>query len=124
MTMPGAPGSGRGAPMFEQVAQDAIAATRPRPQQWPPPEPVYGQPPAPLTDEEKKLAAQAERAALICRLCGAVHAMPNTAACPRLASFELDADGKVKAGTFFSGTKWQDRVVLAEELHEEDGDAG
>lgn len=45
--------------------------------------------------------------------------MPGTAACPRLASFEIDGDGKVKAGTFWPGLKWaKGRVEFVEDLME------
>ena len=120
MTMPGAPGSGRGAPMFEQAAQDAIAAARPRQQAWPPHEPVYDLPPGPLTDRER---AEADKAKEPCRFCLGYHALPNSAGCPRLASFEFDGDGRVKAGTFFEGTKWaKGRVVFIEDTLQEDAD--
>lgn len=121
--MPGAPGSGRGGPMLEQAAQDAIASARPRTHQWPPYDavPVPG---PPLTAEERAKADEVAKANRYCQLCGAVHALPSTAACPRLASFELDADGNVKSGTFFEGVKWaKGRAIFIEDLSEEDGDA-
>ncbi len=123
--MPGAPGSGRGAPMFEETAQAAIAATRPRTQPWPPHAMMSEIPdgPSPLTEKER---AEAEKAKVVCEFCLGYHALPNSAGCPRLASFELDGDGRVKSGTFFEGTKWaKGRVVFVEDVHEEgDGDDG
>jgi hypothetical protein len=117
--MPGPPGGSRGGPALEQAAQDSIAAVR---QQRPlvvPPE--YA--PAALTDEDKTEAAK-DQAAVVCGLCAGYHHMPSTAACPRLASFELDGDGKLKSGTFWPGKKWADgRVVFYEDTKEE-GDPG
>ena len=118
--MPGAPGSGRGGPVLEQAAQDAIAATRPRTHQWPPYEPVSEPAPVPLTGAERAEAAKVREA---CRFCLGYHALPNLAGCPRLASFELDGEGKVRAGTFFEGVKWaKGRVVFVEDTFEKDSD--
>lgn len=114
------PGHGRGAPPFEAQAQDAIAAARGEQQR----QRGYVPEPQPLTEDEKTAAAEIARQALWCRLCACVHPLPNTAACPRLASFELDGDSHVKAGTFWPGLKWaRGRATPIEDLHEkEDGD--
>lgn len=106
MTTPG----GRGLPPLEHVAQDVLAAARQQPRQRFVP---------PLTESEKAEAGKVEQARAYCTLCGAVHALPSTAACPRLASFELDGDGKVRAGTFFAGKGWaKGRAVFIEDLKE------
>ena len=124
--MPGAPGSGRSAPMLEQAAQAAIAATRPRTGgRMPRPEmaipPAPWEMPEPLTEADR---AEADKASEVCRFCVGYHALPNSPGCPRLASFELDGDGRVKSGTFFEGTKWaKGRVVFYEDT-KEDPDAG
>jgi hypothetical protein len=87
-------------------------------------EPPRPQVPA-LSPQERAEAEQAER----CVYCAGIHAGMSTPACPRLASFELDGDGKVKAGTFWAGLEWaKGRVVLAEDAAgdgtEEEGSDG
>jgi hypothetical protein len=124
--MPSAPGSGRGQPAFDAPAQEVLGQIRGQ-HRFAGPLPGYE--PAPLTAEEqaeaKRIADEAARDALICRFCASVHVKPNTPSCPRLASFELDGDGNVKAGTFWPGDKWKrGRVVPAEDLYEEAGDDG
>ena len=114
------PRQSQGAPPFDALAQDVIAAARgERPQPYIPPPP----PEPPLTAEDKAKTAEIERLARVCPLCIGIHALPGTAGCPRLSSFELDGDGKIKAGTFFEGKAWaKGRVILYEDLKEEDGD--
>ena len=113
------PRQSQGAPPFDAVAQDVFAATRgerPRYVQPPQPEP-------PLTAEEKTKAAELERLKQVCPLCVGIHPLPGSPGCPRLATFELDGDGKVRAGSFFPGRSWaKGRVVLYEDLKEDDGD--
>jgi hypothetical protein len=106
------PRQSAGAPPFEDIARDVIAATRPRQHH-----------PVPLTAAEKAEADKAERAVPPCPLCLAWHALPGSPGCPRLASFRLDGDGRVAEGTFRSDRKWLDRVVLVEDV-KEDGDGG
>ena len=109
------PRQSAGAPPFEDAAQDVLSSLRPRQR--------YAPPPQPLTEAEKAEAAKAEQAAQVCRFCIGYHPLPNTPGCPRIATFELDGDGNVKAATFFPGRKWaQGRVVFLEDLKEEDGD--
>ena len=44
---------------------------------------------------------------------------------PRLATFELDGDGKVIKGSFWPGLNWaKGRVILAEDAAEEQQEAG
>ena len=115
MSTPVQPGSRTG-PALEQAAQDTLAATRPRPRFTAPP----GYEPVPLSAEERA-EAQQDTAGRVCGLCAGYHHMPSTAACPRLASFELDGDGKLKSGTFWPGTKWaKGRVVFYEDTKEDD----
>ena len=113
------PRQSQGAPAFDALAQDVIATARGDRRR-------YVQPPQaepPLTAEDKAKAAEIERLARVCPLCIGIHALPGTAGCPRLASFELDGDGKVRAGTFFEGKAWaKGRVILYEDLKEDDGD--
>ena len=106
--------------MLEETAQAAIAAARGQRPHIPP-----GYERAQLTDEERAEAAKAKNDSKLCGLCAGVHALPSSAACPRLVSFELNGDGSIKSGTFRTDSKWQSRVVLAEDLAEEgDGDGG
>jgi len=114
MTMPG----GRSAPPFEQIARDVISATRPQPRRLP------------LTPQDRAKGQKVRKKDRVCRLCLGYHALSELSppGCPRLASFELDGEGRVKAGTFWPGRGWKKgRVEFAEdveELLEEDGDAG
>jgi hypothetical protein len=109
------PRQSAGQPPFEDAAAATIAAARGQQRR-----PVL--PAQPLTEEDKAEAAKVAQAKLYCTLCGGAHAMPSTPACPRLSSFELDGDGKLKAGTFWPGLKWaKGRVALIEDLHEKDG---
>ena len=102
---------GQGPPL-EGVAESTLARMR---GQLQPGGPV----PRPLTEQEQQEAAQATH----CALCGGIHAAPSSPACPRLATFELDGDGKVVKGTFWPGTDWAEgRVVLAEDATEEGSD--
>ena len=117
------PGVSRGQPPFDQTAQDAIAAARGQPRYVRPPE---GYEPFPLTPEEKAEARKPAARSGACFLCGCEHALPNTPACPRLASFEVDGEGRVKAGTFRPGKKWAKglAVFIADLLEEDEPDGG
>ena len=117
MSTPVQPGSRTG-PALEQAAQDTLAATRPRPRFTAPP----GYEPVPLSAEERA-EAQQDTDGRVCGLCAGYHHMPSTAACPRLASFDLDGEGKLKSGTFWPGTKWAKGRVVFKEDTLEDGDA-
>ena len=111
------PRQSAGQPPFEDQAAHSIAAVRGERRR-----PV---PPPPLTEDDKAEAAKVGQAGLYCGLCGGAHAMPSTPACPRLASFELDGEGKLKAGTFWPGLKWaKGRVALIEDLHEKESADG
>jgi hypothetical protein len=105
------PSQSRGVPPFDQAAADSLAAVhgQQRPQYAPPqPDP-----------EQAALEQQASAAGKLCGLCLGIHELPGTAACPRLASVELNPDGTVKAATFWPGLDWaKGRVVLWESLHE------
>ena len=115
------PGGSRTGPMLEEAAQQSIAAAR---QQAPrlvrPPE--YE--PAILSAEDAPRRPTKSQL-VVCGLCACYHHAPSTAACPRLASFELDGDGKLKSGTFWPGKKWADgRVVFHEDTKEKDDSDG
>lgn len=125
MTTPGVPSAARGQPPLEQVAADTIQALRGTQRRFPP-----GYEPHPLTAVERKEADKVAADRIpVCGLCGGHHYAPSTAACPRLASFELDAEGKLRAGTFWKGRKWAKGTVVfkADALEDEeagDGDDG
>ena len=110
------PRQSAGQPLFEDAAAATIAAARGERRR--PAVPV-------LTAEEKAEAAKVGQKNLYCSLCGGAHALPSTTACPRLASFDLDGEGRLKAGTFWPGRRWaKGRVAFIEDLHEkEDADA-
>ena len=57
-----------------------------------------------------------------CTLCGGIHAGLSMPACPRVASFELDPDGKLKAATFWPDGEYDaSGTYLASDV-EVDGD--
>lgn len=108
---------GGGQPPFDSAAQATIAAARAR---MSPPRPQV------LSAEDRAEAeAAAKEAEAICRLCLGLHVHPNTPGCPRLASGKIDGDGKVVEFTFWPGLDWaKGRVILAEDIHEEDAESG
>jgi hypothetical protein len=115
-------GPSRAGPMLENAAQDSIAAARGQVRYARP----EGYEAFPLSPAEKAEAQKAEaQHDPVCGLCGGYHYAPSTAACPRLASFELDGDGKLKSGTFWPGDKWaKGRVVFKDDTLEEDEPGG
>ena len=97
MTHPGVPVS-PGFPGLEGPAQQAIRMAQDRLGVL-----TRGQFPFPvkkLSDEEKEDALKSAKDDA-CYLCGAFHAAPNTPACPRVATFRLDGDGRLVEGSFF-----------------------
>ena len=114
-------GYGRGGlPPFDHAAASAIGAIRGQGSPW-----VRTMPPPPLTAGERAEAQQAADAA--CTLCAGIHPLPATPACPRVATFRLDGDGKLVEGTFWGPDTnwWEGRVVFVADVHEDgDGDGG
>ena len=53
-----------------------------------------------LSEDEKAEALKSAKDD-ICLLCGGLHPAPNTPACPRLATFECNPDGRIIKGTFW-----------------------
>lgn len=100
MTHPGIPRS-QGVPLLDQAAATAIAAARERAGIGQPPRFPFPQRHALTTAERDEALKQAGTNA--CRLCGGLHAAPNSPACPRVRTFELNPDGMVVKGEF-----WQD----------------
>ena len=97
MTHPGVPVS-PGFPGLEGPAQQAIrmaqdrlgVLTRSR----------FPLPVKTLSEDEKAEALKSAKDD-ICLLCGGLHAAPNTPACPRVAAFELNGDGRLVKGSFW-----------------------
>ena len=97
MTHPGVPVS-PGFPGLEGPAQQAIrmaqdrlgVLTRAR----------FPLPVKTLTEDEKAEALKSAKDD-ICLLCGGLHPAPNTPACPRLATFECNPDGRITKGSFW-----------------------
>lgn len=121
MTFPPGPG-GRGANPFDLPAGNVIGTARaamdPRAQYRPPPS---------LTKEEK---AEARDKALICTFCAAIHPLPSSPACPRIASCELNGDGDVIKAAFWKPGEWEyeykpsPRVLPATAVAEEEDSDG
>ena len=124
MTEPysGTPASG---PQF--LAREVIAQARQRVQPQKPliPAALMPKPERPeLTDADRRALGELIAAKGACEHCGGVHAGLELA-CPRLASFELDGDRKVRAGTYWPPGMWQDdRWVAAEEASPPEVPAG
>lgn len=100
MTTPGVPVS-PGLPPLERTAQSAIAAARSRLDVFTGKAPQFPK----LSEEERKEALEKAKQEGTCTFCGGIHHAPSTPACPRLATFKLNGDGKVIEGTF-----WPDGV--------------
>lgn len=57
-----------------------------------------------------------------CNLCGGIHPGLSVPACPRVASFELDADGKLRAATFWQDGDWDTSgTYFASDVEEDSG---
>lgn len=101
-------------PPFDPAAASTLGAVR---QRLAGERPHPAQPP--LTEAERTEAQKAGH----CQFCAGIHAGMSTPACPRLATFKLDGDGKVMEGSFWPGTDWAPgRVIFAEDAAEEPGD--
>jgi hypothetical protein len=81
--------------------------------------------PVRLTAEERQEALQTITEGGACRMCAGIHA-GDELACPRLASFDLDGDGKVTSGTFWPDGQWdRSQVISAADIAEnEEGQSG
>src|SRR5262249_26448448 len=110
MTHPGR--TSPGFPPLEHTAQSAIAAARSRV------DALTGRAPGfpVLSPEERKEALEAAGNGGAGTFCASLHAGASTAACPRLATFELNGDGKVVKGSFFA-----DGVIHEEVITDADG---
>jgi hypothetical protein len=102
MTHPGVPVS-PGFPALDHTAQEAIRMARDRLDVLT--RARFPLPVKTLTEDEKAEALKSAKDD-ICILCGGLHAAPNTPACPRISSFELNPDGRITKGTF-----WPDSIT-------------
>jgi hypothetical protein len=98
------------APLLEGAAASAIHAARDR----------AGLDQAPrfpvavrraLTAQERAAAEETAKDST-CGLCGGLHPAPNMPACPRVAEFETNADGRVIKGRFWPDGDWDTSRVL------------
>jgi hypothetical protein len=113
---PGA-GGGFARPPLENAASSVLAAARGRmgPRHAYPTAP----PPQKLTPEQQAEALDIISKGAGCRCCAGIHP-GDEMACPRLASFELDGDGNVRAGSYFPDGQWdRSSVVFATDAAEE-----
>lgn len=79
-----------------------------------------------LTAEERASAEQTAKDST-CMLCGGIHPAPNMPACPRVAEFETNPDGRVIRGRFWPDGDWDtSRVLFVTDAAEETepGEAG
>lgn len=83
--------------------------------------------PKKLSEQERREASESIQSGGACRCCAGLHA-GDELACPRLATFELDGDGHLKAGSYWPPGKWEttktvvetDRVLFATDIEEDD----
>lgn len=76
-------------------------------------------PPQKLTAEQQAEALDIISKGAGCRCCAGIHP-GDEMACPRLASFELDGDGNIRAGSYFADGSWdRSSVVFATDAAEE-----
>lgn len=76
--------------------------------------PFAARKPVTLTDADKAAIADAlaNGGQGLCAACGAIHVKPSTPACPRLATWELNGDGSLKAGSNWPDGWWDSSRVL------------
>jgi hypothetical protein len=109
VTNPGVPTS-PGFPVLDPVAQQAIRMAQSRLEAL-----THGNLPLPakkLTEDEKAEALKSAKDDA-CYLCGALHAAPNTPACPRVATFKLNGDGKLVEGSFWPDAATDSSVEMS-----------
>ena len=108
MTMPGVPRA-HSAPPLDRAAADVLEAARQRAGIGRPPGFPFPQRHR-LTEDERKEAQAAAKDA--CQLCGGIHAAPNSPACPRIRTFELNPDGRVVKGEFWRDGEFDASRIL------------
>lgn len=101
----------QGRTLLDGMAGDAIAAARARagisvPRRPPPATPRR------LSEQERRDALDLVRQGKTCRCCAGLHP-GGELACPRLASFEVDGDGLLRAGTYWPDGSWDASGVLS-----------
>jgi len=79
--------------------------------------PRLPRPPRPMTPKDREDTLEAAAAGGLCRFCGAIHPLPTSPACPRLATFKLNGDGAVTEGSF-----WPDGVTDIDTTLTDNGD--
>ena len=94
MTHPGVHVS-PGAPPLEGAARQALLAAQQRLDTF------TGHPRFPVMTREEREEALAAANDTACTFCASIHPGASTPACPRLATFKLNNDGKVTEGTFW-----------------------
>ena len=121
MSLPLGGGGGFTRPPLENAASSVLAAARGRMGGQ---RPYPALPPQKLTPEQQAEALDIISKGAGCRCCAGIHP-GDEMACPRLASFELDGDGNVRAGSYFADGQWdRSSVVFATDAAEEGGTDG
>lgn len=78
----------------------------------------------PLTSDEQKALDEAAEKDALCKCCSGVHAGTELA-CPRLASFTLNGDGRLTGGTYWPHGQWvPPRMSLTEDAGPAEDDPG
>ena len=112
---------GRLTPPFEDAAASAIAHAR----RTPGDRGTARRGPRLSAAEQAEAQEAAKKNEGVCAFCIGTHPMPNGPGCPRIASFELDGDGRVKSATFWPGKKWaKGRLTFVEDTFEDEEEAG
>lgn len=106
--MPPPAGRATPPPLLEGPAAQAIRDARDR---------VYGGRPRfpvpvrTLTEQERAAAHEVKDKG--CRLCGGIHPLPNTPACPRVAEYKATSDGTtIIEAKFWQDGEWDSSRVL------------
>jgi hypothetical protein len=98
-----------------------LDASRARPETPRPAGPRFPRQPKHLSPEVRAEALEQFKSNQSCQFCGGLHAGLSTPACPRIASFELNADGAMSAATYWPSGDWDaSEVIFSTDTEEPD----
>jgi hypothetical protein len=102
-----------------------LDASRARPETPRPAGPRFPRQPRVLSAEIRQQAAERFNAQEFCQFCGGLHPGISTPACPRIASFDLNADGALCSAVFFASGDWDaSEVIFSTDTEEPNEPAG